>query len=208
MHGQGFVPPPPPRRPHTAVLVLLRVFFVALPLLSLGFLAWISTLYAAIVSRRPRDWWAFGASAVVLVISFSLLATDDTDDFSTPKGTTGMVILLLNACACAGYFLYADIRHHQAPLHTGYPLPGPPATGYGHPQPAYNYTPVPQATPQQPPPPYRAPQPQTPTPPPVPPRTPQPARIDQVRAELDELSNYLRKHDGGGSGNDGRENAR
>ncbi|AKZ56203.1 Integral membrane protein [Streptomyces ambofaciens ATCC 23877] len=205
MHGQGFVPPPPPRRPHTAVLVLLRVFFVALPLLSLGFLAWISTLYAAIVSRRPRDWWVFAATAAVLVVGFGFLATDDTDDFSTPNGTAGMIILLLNACVCAGYFLYADIRHHQAPLHTGYPPPGPPVTGYGHPQPAYPYTAAPpHPSPQQAPLPYQAPQPQqTPTPPPAPPRTPQPARIDQVRAELDELSDYLRKHDSGGSGGHG-----
>ena len=31
---------------------------------------------------------------------------------------------------------------------------------------------------------------------PPPPQRPAPARIDQVRAELDELSDYLRKHDG------------
>jgi hypothetical protein len=190
MHGHGYVPPPPPRRPRTAVLVLLRVFFVALPLLSLGFLAWISTLYAAIVTRRPRDWWAFAATAAALVVSFCFLATDDTDDFSTPAGTTGMVILLLNACACAGYFLYADIRHHRRPPHPVHmtPMPPHPTAGYGHPQPPYPYAPAPSPAPVQAPvPPYQAPpQPQ-----------PAPARIDQVRAELDELSDYLRKHDGG-----------
>jgi hypothetical protein len=193
MHGQGHVPPPPPRRPRTAALVLLRVFFVALPLLSLGFLAWISTLYAAIVTRRPRDWWAFAASAVVMVISFGLMATDHTDDFSTPKGTAGMIILLLNACACAGYFLYAHIRHHQAPPHAGHLPPGPPATGYGHPHPTYPYAPAPAPT-------YQVRPHHTPAAPPSVPVTPppQPARIDQVRAELDELSDYLRRHDGGG----------
>ncbi|MFD0505964.1 hypothetical protein ACFQ0G_30105 [Streptomyces chiangmaiensis] len=42
------------------------------------------------------------------------------------------------------------------------------------------------------------PQPRTPVPPPQPqPQRPAPARIDQVRAELDELSDYLRKHEGG-----------
>ncbi|MFI8948364.1 hypothetical protein ACIGO6_17860 [Streptomyces sp. NPDC053750] len=210
MHGHGHAPPPPPRRPRTAVLVLLRVFFVALPLLSLGFLAWISTLYAAIVTRRPRDWWAFAASAAVLVVSFCLLATDHTDDFSTPAGTVGMIILLLNACACAGYFLYADIRHHQQRLHPGHPgHPGPvPApfatTAYGHPQPPYPYAaapaPAPAPAPAQPPaPPYQAAPPHTPVPQAPPP--PHPARIDQVRAELDELSDYLRHHDGNGNGN-------
>ncbi|WP_328657775.1 hypothetical protein [Streptomyces sp. NBC_00334] len=192
MLGPGYAPPPPPRRPATAVLVLLRVFFVALPLLSLGFLAWISTLYAAIVTRRPRDWWAFAASAAVLVVSFCFLATDDTDDFSTPAGTTGMIILLLNACACAGYFLYADISHHRRP-----PAPVflPPTAGYGHPQPPYPYAPAPVHPPV---PSYQAPPPQ---------HHPAPARIDQVRAELDELSDYLRGHDGGnhdGGNHDGR----
>ncbi|MFF4473361.1 hypothetical protein ACFYZ3_27785 [Streptomyces sp. NPDC001599] len=197
MHGHGYAPPPPPRRPRTAVLVLLRVFFVALALLSIGFLAWISTLYAAIVSRRPRDWWVFAATAVALVVSFCFLATDDTDDFSTPAGTTGMIILLLNACACAGYFLYADIRHHRRPPHPGHlvPMPPPPAAGYGHPQPSYPYTPAPAPAPVQTPvPPYQAPPPQ---------HHPAPARIDQVRAELDELSDYLRNHDGRDGGHQG-----
>ncbi|MFG2683307.1 hypothetical protein [Streptomyces sp. NPDC048392] len=195
MHGHGYAPPPPPGRPRTAVLVLLRVFFVALPLLSIGFLAWIPTLYVAVVTRKPREWWAFGASAALLVVSFGFLVTDHTDDFSTPAGTTGMIILLVNACACAGYFLYADIRHHQGRSPAGHPGPvpfPPPTAGYGHPRPPYPCTPAPA---QPPVPPYQAPGPQSPAPPP--PRTPQPARIDQVRAELDELSDYLRKHDGG-----------
>ncbi|WP_416530741.1 hypothetical protein [Streptomyces coelicoflavus] len=194
MHGHGYAPPPPPRRPATVVLVLLRVFFVALPLLSIGFLAWISTLYAAIVTRRPRDWWAFAASAALLVVSFCFLVTDDTDDFSTPAGTTGMIILLLNACACAGYFLFADISHHRQPPHPAHlpPMPLPPTPGYGHPQPLYPYAPA--SAPVLPPvPPYQAP----------PQHRPTPARIDQVRAELDELSDYLRGHDGGSR--DGRD---
>lgn len=164
MHGHGYAPPPPPRRPRTAVLVLSRVFFVALALLSIGFLAWISTLYAAIVSRRPRDWWVFAATAAALVISFCFLATDDTDDFSTPAGTTGMIILLLNACVCAGYFLYADISHHRRPPHPGHvvAMPPPLAAGYGHPQPSYPYTPPPAAPVQTPVPPYQAAPPQHP----------------------------------------------
>ncbi|MDT0609956.1 hypothetical protein [Streptomyces lancefieldiae] len=198
MHGQGYVPPPPPRRPSTAVLVVLRVLFVALPLLSIGFLAWVSTLWAAIVTRKPRDWWAFAASVAVLVVSFSLLATDDTDDFSSPKGNAGMIILLLNACACAGYFLYTDVRHYQSPYHPRPVASRPPVAGYGHPQPAYPYA----ATPPQPPAAaYQVPQPLHPVQPPPHRQPPPPARIDQVRAELDELSDYLRRHDGQGNGN-------
>ncbi|MBK3648045.1 hypothetical protein JHN46_46610 [Streptomyces sp. MBT33] len=43
--------------------------------------------------------------------------------------------------------------------------------------------------------------PQPPATAPAPPQRPAPARIDQVRAELDELSDYLRKHPGGSDGN-------
>ncbi|PZT69329.1 hypothetical protein DN402_20660 [Streptomyces sp. SW4] len=224
MHGQGYWPPPPPRRrPSTAVLVVLRVLFVALPLLSIGFLAWVSTLWAAIVARRPREWWVFGATVAVMVVSFGLLATDDTDDFSTPAGTTGMIILLLNACFCAGWFLYADVRHYQSPEYAG-PIPPQHPAGYGYPHtpPPQPYAqtlpqhlaPPPPHTPQPPvPQPPTAPRAQAPQPPaPQPPRSatpppqrPAPARIEQVRAELDELSDYLRRHGGGhGTGEGGR----
>jgi hypothetical protein len=191
MQGHGYAPPPP-RRPSTAVLVLLRVVFVAVAILSIGFLAWVATLRAAIVTRRRTDWWIFGGSLAVLGISFGFLATDHTDDFSTPNGNAGMIILLLNAAACAGYYLYADIRHF-APYPTGYAMPPAPGMGYGYPQP---------------PSPYAATQPQTPVAaappvpvPPPPPQRPAPARIDQVRAELDELSDYLRQHPGHSDGN-------
>jgi hypothetical protein len=40
---------------------------------------------------------------------------------------------------------------------------------------------------------------------PQPPQRPAPSHIEQVRAELDELSDYLRKHDGR---NDGSESGR
>ncbi|MDN3255390.1 hypothetical protein [Streptomyces sp. MA25(2023)] len=196
------------------VLVVLRVVFVALPLLSIGFLAWVSTLWAAIVTRRAREWWVFAATVAALVTSFSFLAQDDTDDFSTPAGTTGMIILLLNACVCAGWFLYADVRHYQRPYYPIPVAPYPPAAGYAYAQPTQPaqpprpYGPVPpQAPVPQPqsasmpqiPQPPQAPLPQTPVPPP--PQHPAPARIDQVRAELDELSDYLRRHGGsGGSG--------
>ncbi|MEU8977428.1 hypothetical protein [Streptomyces sp. NPDC048309] len=190
MQGHGYAPPPP-QRPSTGVLVVLRVIFVALAILSIGFLAWVAPLRAAIVTRRPADWWIFAGSLVVLGISFAFLSTDHTDDFSSPNGNTGMIILLLNAVACAGYFLYADIRHYHRLYPTGY-LPTPaPAVNYGYP-----HSPSPYAAthPQPPVTPLPAPAPHTPVPPP--PQRPAPARIDQVRAELDELSDYLRKRDG------------
>jgi len=194
MQGHGYAPPQP-HRPSTGVLVLLRVIFVAVAILSIGFLAWVAPLRAAIVTRKRGDWWIFGGSLAVLGTSFALLATDNTDDFSTPKGSAGMIILLLNAAACAGYYLYADIRHYR-PYPAGYPVPPAQGMTYGYPQPSSPYA---ATHPQMPATPLTAPAPNTPVPPP-PLRRPAPARIDQVRAELDELSDYLRKHDGNHEG--------
>ncbi|MFF9816385.1 hypothetical protein [Streptomyces sp. NPDC014006] len=198
MQGHGYAPPPP-RRPSTGVLVLLRVIFVAVAVLSIGFLAWVAPLRAAIVTRKRGEWWFFGGSVAVLVVSFSLLATDDTDDFSTPKGSAGMVILLLNMVACVAYYLYADIRHHR-PHPAGYAVPPAPAVNYGYPQ---SPSPYAATLPQTPAAPMVTPVPSIPTPPP--PHRPAPARIEQVRAELDELSDYLRRSDGHeGHGEGGR----
>jgi hypothetical protein len=199
MQGPGYAAPPP-RRPSTGALVLLRVLFVAVAVGSIGFLAWAAPLRTAIVTRRRGDWWIFAASLGVLALSFSLLATDHTDDFSTPKGNAGMIILLLNMAACVGYYLYADIRHFR-PYPTGYAHPGATTVHgpYGYPQPAPYMTPgtVPQPAVPQPP----LVQPSVPvTPVPPPPQRPAPARIDEVRAELDELSDYLRRRDGHGEG--------
>jgi len=81
---------------------------------------------------------------------------------------------------------------------------------YGYPQAQSPYTAT--TVPQSPPIPQRplpgtpmsqTPMPSTPAPPPTPPQRPAPARIDQVRAELDELSDYLRKHDTRPDGDEG-----
>jgi hypothetical protein len=188
MQGHGYAAPPP-RRPSTGVLVLLRVIFVAVPILSIGFLAWVAPLRAAIVTRKRGDWWIFAGSLAVLGVSFAFLSTDNTDDFSTPRGNAGMIILLLNAAACVAYYLYADIQHYR-PYPTGYPVPPAPGMNYGYPQPPSPYAATVPQTPVSP----------APVPPP-PPQRPAPARIDQVRAELDELSDYLRQHPGHTDGN-------
>ncbi|MGW7525610.1 hypothetical protein [Streptomyces sp. NPDC054783] len=208
MQGHGYAPPPP-QPPSTAVLVLLRVIFVAMALLSIGFLAWAAPLRAAIVTRRPAEWWFFGGSVTVLGICFALFSTDHTDDFSSANGSLGMSMLLLNAVACVAYYLYADIRHFQRlrQAHAGQVPSGP---GYGYRQPVSPFTattaPSGPSTPQ---PPYvPAPMPHIPAPQPhvpAPPQRPAPTHIEQVRAELDELSDYLRQHDGRHDGqHDGR----
>ncbi|WSQ09736.1 hypothetical protein OG604_19315 [Streptomyces sp. NBC_01231] len=69
------------------------------------------------------------------------------------------------------------------------PMPQPPA-----PSEAVSHSPAPH-TPAPHSPASQGPAHRTPVPPP-PPQRPAPARIDQVRAELDELSDYLRRQDG------------
>ncbi|MFE9647025.1 hypothetical protein ACFYO0_23475 [Streptomyces sp. NPDC006365] len=191
MHGHGYAPPPP-RRPSTGAVVTLRVILVALPLMTCGFLGWPATLRAALVTRRQREWWAFGASLAIWTFAIALMSTDNTDDFSSPNGTLGLVLMMLSGVACAIYFLIVDIHHYGQPMVMGNAPPqqttlygfqqAPPAPQPPAPQP-YAGTPVPQ-----PPPPQSAPA-------PPPPQRPAPVRIDQVRAELDELSDYLRKQE-------------
>ncbi|MEV7420315.1 hypothetical protein [Streptomyces sp. NPDC089919] len=197
MHGPGFPQQPPQRpvnRPSDGTLAALRVLFVALPLLSCGFLAWTAPLKVAITDSRKRNWLVFAGFLVATALALTLVATDKTDDLSSPNGTLGMVIILSSAIAAVGWFLYADIAYYAKPAVAPWnpppvPYPGPydqtrpqaqPQPGYGYPGP--DRTPVPG-------------QGQPPVPGPA-----QPHRIDQVRAELDELSELLRREEGHGPG--------
>ncbi|MFE4408926.1 hypothetical protein [Streptomyces sp. NPDC056821] len=242
MHGPGYAPPQPPR-PSTALVVGLRVLFVALSVLSLGFLAWGTMLRVACMTRARRDWVLFALSLVLLFVGCVFIGVDGTGEKGDPetwRGDVGVALLLLSAFGSVGYFLYRDLRHHEAllagrvaPSATaatvvyGYPPApapqsyGPPPTPYGRPQPApYSppqpgpYSP-PQPGPYSPPRPTSFPPAPNPAPAPAPnavpqqPQRPAPARIDQVRAELDELSDFLRGQDngpghGGQSGHGGR----
>ncbi|MFE3018271.1 hypothetical protein [Streptomyces sp. NPDC059256] len=131
------------------------------------------------------------------------------------------LLLLAMAIGVPVHFLVADIRHYQRPA-PSWPAPASPYTasqptygqqstpGYGYPHPASNPTPNPPAGPAPsygypPAPPVNTPPPSAPVPPvkaPPTPPAPPPApaadgrRIDQVRAELDELSDYLRREQG------------
>lgn len=216
MHGHGQPQPPQPpqsRSPRDVTLVLLRVLFVALPLLTCGFLAWAPMLRVAILARNRWHWILFCAAFALNVLWLAFLFADNTEDLSSWQGNTGMVGMLTTGSAAIAFFLYADIRHYRkvamrSPGHL--PQPFPPH-GYGYPhQQSLGHAPVaPAPAPQNPyvartqPPtpaqnPYTAqpqpqPQPQIPSPP-----QPEKPRIDQVRAELDELSDYLRKEQGRG----------
>ncbi|MER5761391.1 hypothetical protein [Streptomyces sp. NPDC002082] len=207
MHGPG-TPPPHGHQPSTGGVVALRVLFALLPILSCGFLAWGTMLRLALVTRKPRDWWLLAASGVAEVVFLALIGEDPTPDASGWQGNTGAFGTLLNGLAVCIYYLVAEIRHFEA-LKAGPAAAGwypPPASPYVPPQqqtgPAYGYPPVAQTGPQQHQQPHQQPhqhqhpQPQQPVPQqapePAPAPTP-PPRIGQVRAELDELSELLRR---------------
>ncbi|MFE9561025.1 hypothetical protein ACFYM0_07955 [Streptomyces sp. NPDC006487] len=207
MHGPG-TPPPHGHQPSTGGVVALRVLFALLPILSCGFLAWGTMLRLALVTRKPRDWWLFGASCAAEVLSLALIGADPTPDASAWQGNAGAFGTLLNGLVVCIYYLVAEIRHFEA-LKAGPAAAGwypPPASPYVPPQqqagPAYGYPPAAQTAqqPQHQQPqhqqPQHQPQPQQPAPQQAPESAPAPTpppRIGQVRAELDELSELLRR---------------
>ncbi|MEU4920145.1 hypothetical protein AB0G29_12395 [Streptomyces parvus] len=201
MHGYGPMPQQPTTsRPSPATLTTVRVILVALTVLSCGLLGWAAMLRLAIVTRRPRDWFLL---VVVIALNIGLFAfimatPDDPDEMSDAAALFMMLWILGLLAGVITYYLYAEIRHYSA---LGAPAPyGAPA----HPAPPLPYQQQnlaqhQQHQPQQhqPPNPYTAPA----TPP-----TPKPApqRLDQVRAELDELSDYLRQENKDSRDGEGR----
>ncbi|MFD3994809.1 hypothetical protein [Streptomyces sp. NPDC058583] len=217
MYGQVPTPaatpaPAPPRATGpTAATVTVRVLITVLVVLSLGFLAWVAMLRIAIMRRTGRDWALFWAQ---LALNIGCVVPLEQRFADTWMNTAGMIVLLVQMALVTCYFLVVDIRHHQpAPVvimvpspHPAHHLPqqpqaypyGTPQPGYaapGYATPGYGYPPAAVTTPN--PPPGQPPTPYAPTPPPgqaVPPPLPGHApRIDQVRAELDELSDLLRQ---------------
>ncbi|MFF9039453.1 hypothetical protein ACF090_28750 [Streptomyces sp. NPDC014892] len=214
MQGHGYAPTPPPG-PEQGGQVTLRVIFVVVAVMSCGLLAWACLLRLASVTRRPRDWCLFALAIIHIIVTLYIIGTDPgEEEFTTWRGDVGMGLLLGGLAAIVAYYLYADIRHFsrartvqaspyaQTTLYSGQTGYASQPSGYSPQQSGYSYPPVqvpqpytsntptppvPQPPVQQPPPPHQqAPEPQRPG----------PARIDQVRAELDELSDYLRNHEG------------
>ncbi|MET7615840.1 hypothetical protein [Streptomyces sp. NPDC005408] len=183
MHGHGFGPAQPDR-PTTGTLVTLRMVFAVLTVLSCGLLAWIPMLRLAIVTRRALHWGLFCA-VLVLNIGFVVyvgvaVPDDENQELSDATAITMLLWILGTVVGALTYYLYAEIRHYEQLAAPSMTPPSGPVAGYG-----YGYPPPVQAH-------------QQPTPVPQPQPQPQPARprIDQVRAELDELSNLLRKEEG------------
>ncbi|GGW42414.1 hypothetical protein [Streptomyces xantholiticus] len=223
MHGHGFAPPQP-RRPSTALLVVVRIVFVALALLSFGLLAWGTMLRIAIMRGRRSDWLLFWLSLAIVVTCLVVIgefsSEGETPAADAPPRPVDYVCLLAMLGLALGvptHYLVADIRHYQEPqtaaawpppLPTGSPygpaaatggpygMPRQQSAGYGYP-PAQPPAQVGPAQPQVQAPSGRPPAPPIPTPAPSSPPASAPAigRIDQVRAELDELSDLLRKEE-------------
>ncbi|MFZ3558012.1 MULTISPECIES: hypothetical protein [unclassified Streptomyces] len=203
MYGPGAAPP---RRESDGAAITLRVLFPALSVLTCGLLSCAPLFRIATLRRRPVDWILAVASLPVSITLFGIIGSLPEEDTRTD---VALALLLLLALGSAVYFLVYDIRR-LSPAHPPSPYaPTPPSvpSAYGHPQPQ----PHPQRPwPATPPQPHAMPTQHSmntvtpgPTPapvqPPAPPQNqaPPPHRIDQVRAELDELSDYLRKQDGG-----------
>ena len=201
----GHISIPPPRRTTASRVgvVALRILLVLVPPFTLGFLAFVPLVRVAAVRRRAADWALCCIVALLSVVGFALIGTDSSDNGW--QTALGMIDILGLALICPVYFLVAELRWHNrryAPVYRpvpGYPQPQP------LPQPQPHQYPAPYQYPNAGVPPYSAP-PSTPVPRPVPvavavpasmppsmPASPSPSggRIDQVRAELDELSAYL-----------------
>ncbi|MFI1225778.1 MULTISPECIES: hypothetical protein [unclassified Streptomyces] len=192
MHGYGPTPQQPTKpRPSPATLTTVRVILVVVTVLSCGLLGWAAMLRLAFVTRKPRDW---ALLAVVIVLNIGLFAfinatPDDPDEMTDAQAAIMMLWLVGVLAGVITYYLYAEIRHYSTlgppPPYAG-AAPHTAQSPYQHP---VQQRPVQQRPAQQQ---HPQPNPYTvPTPPPTP--KPAPQRLDQVRAELDELSDYLRK---------------
>ncbi|MGW6580407.1 hypothetical protein ACWF76_13570 [Streptomyces globisporus] len=201
MHGYGPMPQQPTTsRPSPATLTTVRVILVALTVLSCGLLGWAPMLRLAIVTRKPRDRVLL---VVVIALNIGLFAfimatPDDPDQMSDAAALFMMLWILGLLAGVITYYLYAEIRHYNtlgAPAPYGAPVHPAPPLPYQQQHLAPHQQPQPQPHIQQ----HQQPNPYTaPTTPPTP--TPAPQRLDQVRAELDELSDYLRKENRDGEG--------
>ncbi|NBE56918.1 hypothetical protein, partial [Streptomyces boluensis] len=131
MHGHGYAPPP--QRPSSAQLVVLRVIFVMLALFSCGFLAWVPLLRLAIVTRTVRDWMLCATSGLVIIVSLMLIGAEPTENLDSVQENLGLFGLLGGAFTAVAYYLFAEIRHFSAlpPAGAFVPHPAqPPAYGY------------------------------------------------------------------------------
>ncbi|WP_055490267.1 hypothetical protein [Streptomyces sp. TP-A0356] len=193
MYGHGAAPP----TRTSGTVITLRVLFAIAGFLSCGLLSCLPLFRVAVLRGRWGDWLMAWISMPLSIGGLAVIGSVPENDH---RGDIALAAILILGAVSGAYFVVFDIRHHRAlpataPASgtTAFMTPQPPGPGYGYPsaQPYASTQPT-----QTPPPPYTPTPTPTPTPPPPQPQRPAPARIDQVRAELDELSDYLRKHEG------------
>ncbi|MGW7051782.1 hypothetical protein [Streptomyces sp. NPDC054887] len=211
MHGSGTTPPVRT----DGVVITMRVLFPLCAVFSCGILSCVPLFRIAILRGRWYDWVAAWGSLPLAITAFGVVGALPEGDVRTDIALS--FVLLLGA-ATAGYFLVFDIRHYARLQTAGVPhsvtgsrvpyspyvqqqqqQPQQPRPPYGHahtPQPQYGYPNPYASTPAAHPVPASTPQPQPHQHPPRPQEQQQPQsaqRMEQVRAELDELSDLLRR---------------
>lgn len=198
MYGHGAAPPPP----SGASVITQRVLYAAAGVLCCGLLACVPLFRIAFLRGRTLDWAVAWVCIPLTIACVAVAGSLPESDFRTDLA---VFVMLLSGAAASAYYLIVDILHHRrlgrpyatrpapSPHATTMQAPGPQAP-FGFPQQAASpYAPTPVPQPQAP----HTPVPPTSVPPqPGQAQRPGPARIDQVRAELDELSDYLRRQDG------------
>ncbi|MEU7517445.1 hypothetical protein AB0B13_36340 [Streptomyces sp. NPDC042898] len=199
MYGPPQAPRPSPQSPPgpaSGGLIALRVLFVALPLLSCGFLAWAPMLRLAILTQKVRDWVFCGLAFVVATALFVYMGITGEKEASDLEAVVGVGTILALGAGSVAYYLVGEIRHYdrRRALPAAVPPPFRPL-GYAYGPDGSAVTTTPSGAPAPyvcaPPPPAQPAQPHQP---------PTAPRIDQVRAELDELSDLLRKDGREGEG--------
>lgn len=192
----------PPTR-GAATVIALRVLFAAAGLLSCGLFACLPLFQVAL--RRGR-WFDWAAAWTTLPVSIGLLMVVGTVPYDDHRGDVALTGSLVLSAGSVAYYLVSDIRFHRArrrsteyashhaqtvPEGHAHPLPLPYVPPYIGPSARQRYVPEPPVAGAYP---SGTPMPHPGVPRPAPPGPAAPARIDQVRAELDELSDYLRRH--------------
>ncbi|WP_329121677.1 hypothetical protein [Streptomyces sp. NBC_01465] len=171
---------------NNGVRITVRVLLSACAVLTCGMLSCVPLFRIAFLRRRWWDWALAGLSVPLGVGCIAVVGSVPETDH---RGDWALGAALVLAVASVAYYLAMDVRlPYAAPRQQ--PVPGPyfsPQTTLGQYGP---YQPYADTVPVVP-----APQPQTQPQQPVP-----PPRIDQVRAELDELSDLLRKKPDGREG--------
>ncbi|WP_052441147.1 hypothetical protein [Streptacidiphilus anmyonensis] len=116
-----------PRERSTAArvgLFLLRVLLTCVPIASIGILAWVPLVRAALLRRRVVDWVVLAATVVLCTLGFYLVGSSP-DDRDTGRSDVGVMILLLMMASSTVYYLVAELRQPRHQPVPPYAAPAP-----------------------------------------------------------------------------------